>query len=369
MACRFAIPAAFLALPLISVGCGDYPALPDVIVHSGQSIQQALDQMPASVDNWLIKVRPGVYKETLSVDRLGVTLMGEVTGTGPEDRPVLDGSLDGGKLRKDAVIVSGPHFTMSGFTVRSYSGNGVTTTKTHHLTLRDLQMDNTGRYGLYPVESEDILIEDCVASHISDAGIYVGQSKRATVRRNKVFANVAGLEIENTVEALVEENEAYDNTTGLLAFVLPNNPSKVGKDCTFRNNKIHDNNHVNFGDPTAIVSKLSPGIGVFIMAADNTVVQNNDIRNNNSLGLGIVGLGLLLGDTKGLDVEPNSDTTQVRNNTYTSNGKQPDAIYKSFGFPGGDILWDGTGAGNCIDESQDDTLVKVAVAVALPRCK
>lgn len=97
-----------LALPLLSVGCGDYPPLPDVIVHSGQSIQQALDQMPASVDTWFIKVRPGVYKETLSVDRLGVTLMGEVTGAGPEDRPVLDGSLDGGKLRKDAVIVQRP---------------------------------------------------------------------------------------------------------------------------------------------------------------------------------------------------------------------------------------------------------------------
>ena len=39
------------------------------------------------------------------------------------------------------------------------------------------------------------------------------------------------------------------------------------------------------------------------------------------------------------------------------------------GFKGGDILWDGHGKDNCIDEPQGDDLAKVGVAGALLGCK
>ena len=130
-------------------------------------------------------------------------------------------------------------------------------------------------YGLYPVQCQNVLIEGCTVSAASDAGIYVGQSDNVVVRDNVATGNVAGIEIENTVDALVEDNEAWDNTSGLLAFVLPNNPSKVGQNCTMRNNNVHDNNRVNWGDPTAVVSKIPAGIGVAVMAfgALDTIAQ------------------------------------------------------------------------------------------------
>ena len=54
--------------------------------------------------------------------------------------------------------------------------------------------------------------------------------------------------------ALVEKNQAYNNTAGILVFLLPNNPSKVSINCKVINNEIYDNNHENFGDEGAIVS-------------------------------------------------------------------------------------------------------------------
>lgn len=355
--CSLSRPALLGMLALCTARCDNLPP-PDATVQPGQSIQEMIDRMPAEATSWIIEVQPGVYNETLSIDRSGVELRGVVRGDRPTDRPVLDGKLpEGGALLKDAVLVSGAHFTISGFALRNYAGNGVTTMKTHHVTLRDLWADNTGRYGLYPVESEDILIEKCSATNMSDSGLYVGQSRRAVVRSNMVFNNVTGIEIENTVDAIVEDNEVTNNTAGILAFALPNNPSKIAKNCVIQNNRVVANNHPNFGDRTAIVSVVPAGSGIAVMAADQTVIRENEITGNNSVGIGVVNLGLLIRDPSGIDVEPNSDGTQILNNRYKDNGNMPDKALKANGFMfGGDILWDGTGQGNCQDEPQGDDL-------------
>ncbi len=344
----------------------------DVTVETGQSISQAMFDMPADATRWVIKVMPGTYRETVAIDRTGVMLVGVTYADRPDERVVIDGSLDGGKQRKDAVIVSGSRFVMDGITMKNFSGNGVTTSKSLGVTLRNLVADKTGHYGVYPVESEDILVEDCSTTGINDAGIYVGQSRRATVRNNHVFGNVAGIEIENTVTALVENNDVHDNTAGIMAFVLPQNPSKEGRDCTIRNNKTYRNNLKNFADPNAFVAKLPYGIGIGVMAADNTVVEKNEITDNSSTGVALIGLQLFFTDPTKLDVEPNTDRARITNNTYRGNGKAPDPAYVN-GAPvkltGADVMWDGTGTGNCIDEPQGGELKTDAAAAALPRCK
>ncbi|HNN53053.1 MAG TPA: parallel beta-helix domain-containing protein [Pseudomonadota bacterium] len=344
----------------------------DATVAPGQSITQAVFDMPADATRWVIKVMPGTYRETVSVDRSGVMLVGVTYADKPDERAIIDGGLDGGKFRKDAVIVSGSRFVMDGITMRGFSGNGVTTSKSSGVTLRNLVADKTGHYGVYPVESEDILVEDCVTTGINDAGIYVGQSRRATVRHNQVFGNVAGIEIENTVTALVEDNDVHDNTAGIMAFVLPQAPSKEGRDCTIRNNKSYRNNLKNFADPNAFVAKLPYGIGIGVMAADGTVVEKNEISDNSSTGVALIGLQLFFSDPTKLDVEPNTDRARVTNNTYRGNGKAPDPAYVN-GAPvklnGADIMWDGTGTGNCVDEPQGGELKTDAAASALPRCK
>jgi hypothetical protein len=80
-----------------------------------------------------------------------------------------------------------------------------------------------------------------VVTGAKDAAIYVGQSADIVVRRSEVHDNVTGIEIENSTNALVEENHAHHNTGGILVFLLPNNPSKVGSDTKVLRNRVVSN--------------------------------------------------------------------------------------------------------------------------------
>lgn len=72
-----------------------------------------------------------------------------------------------------------------------------------------------GAYGIYPVQTENTLIDGVVAIGASDAGIYVGQSRNVVVRNSRAERNVAGIEIENTIGADVYDNIAIGNTGGM----------------------------------------------------------------------------------------------------------------------------------------------------------
>ena len=65
------------------------------------------------------------------------------------------------------------------------------------------------------------------------------------VRRNRAEYNVAGIEIENTIDADVYENVATNNTGGILVFNMPNLP-QVGERTRVFNNTVIDNNTENF---------------------------------------------------------------------------------------------------------------------------
>jgi cytochrome c peroxidase len=317
-------------------------------VRPGQSIQTALDRAQPG-DR--VEVYPGVYHESLSVDKNGITLIG-VTESG--DRPVLDGE----KKLADGVVGAGSNFTMAGFRVRNYQGNGVSTSKATNVTFRDLILENPGLYGVYPVECQGVLIESCVVSGASDAGLYVGQSRDIVVRNCEAYNNVAGIEIENSVNAIVSNNSAHHNTGGILVFVLPNNPSKEGKNCRVIHNRIWANNHENFGKPGTTVSFIPPGIGMFVMAADNTEITQNELADNGSYAISVLSLTssrLPAEVLKALDVEPNSDSTFIHGNTYTNNGKAPSAAFTAaYGaVPPGDLYWDGTGNENKWGENSE----------------
>ena len=319
-----------------------------ISVGPGRSIQAAIDRAQPG-DR--VEVLPGVYNEMLVVDKPGIQLVGvDVAG----DRPILDGQ----GTMADAVQVSGDDFHIEGFTIRNYTGNGCTVSKTKNVVFRNLICENTGVYGVYPVECQGVLVENCVVSGINDAGIYVGQSQDIVVRNNEVFKNVAGIEIENSVNVIVTNNSCHHNAAGMLVFVLPNNPSKEGRLCLVSNNRIWENNGPNFGKPGTIVESLPSGVGLIVMGADNTRITNNLFEKNDTYALTVISLlsaNLNRDFGATLDVEPNSDRTLITRNTYRDNGNNPSERFKiAFpGVPGGDLLWDGKGTGNTWHEEGD----------------
>jgi cytochrome c peroxidase len=307
-----------------------------VEVRPGESIQEAVDKAGR---NGVVRIYPGTYHENVLVIHHGVTIEGVIRNG---KRPVLDGR----NILPDAISGLGNDFKVMNLEIRNYQGNGVVVHKARNVIYRNLILHNTGLYGVYPIECDGVLVEDCKVSGARDAGIYVGQSRNIVVRRNEAFQNVTGIEIENCVNAIVEDNYVHNNTGGILVFLLPFNPSKVQDGCIVRRNRVINNNTPNFADPEAIVSNVLKGTGIMLLAADNTEVYENEIVGNGTFGIMTIGLRQIFPAPTPLDVDPNPDGNRVYNNILRDNGKDPDERLKRFGVPPVDLLWDMTGKGN-----------------------
>jgi parallel beta-helix repeat protein len=195
-----------------------------------------------------------------------------------------------------------------------------------------------------------VTIEKVVVSRIADAAIYVGQSRDIVVRDSEAHHSVTGIEIENSVNAVVENNYCHDNTGGILVFILPNNPSKVGWNCKVVGNRVIDNNHPNFGNPNSIVSRVPPGGGILIMAADDNEVTGNEIRGNNSYGVSVISLDSSFPAGTQYDVGAVPERNWIHDNHYSDNGRQPAESITARGLKGGDLIWDLSGSSNRWDE-------------------
>jgi parallel beta-helix repeat protein len=180
-------------------------------------------------------------------------------------------------------------------TVQDSKGDLIKTMHVKGITFRRVKTEWTGKpssknggYGIYPVQCQDVTIDGCVARGASDAGIYVGQSQKIVVRNCLAIENVAGIEIENSLDAEVFDNTATKNTGGILVFDLPDLVQKQGGFVRVYNNKIFENNLANFAPKGNIVAKVPQGTGVLILATNNVEIFNNQILNNKSAGVGII---------------------------------------------------------------------------------
>ncbi|HVI47160.1 MAG TPA: parallel beta-helix domain-containing protein [Chitinophaga sp.] len=245
-------------------------------------------------DSSRIELKAGTYKfDNLSIAQVKHI---RIQGAGP-DKTILDFSAQsqGGEGIR-VTDVKG--FTIDGMTLRDSKGDLIKINKSQQVVVTNLHAvwtvaDSTsGGYAIYPVLCKNVLVENCYAQGASDAGIYVGQSDSAIVRKCKAYKNVAGCEIENTSHAEVYDNEFYGNTAGFLVFDLPDLSQRGGHVKAY-NNYLHDNNERNFAKSGSFgntwgVGNAAPGSGVVILAASDVEIYNNKIINNNSNAISIV---------------------------------------------------------------------------------
>lgn len=311
-------------------------------VREGESIQVTVDRaQPGDT----VEVPYGLYHETVVIDASDISLLGIPNEEGAW--PVLDGQ---GQLA-DGVIASGNNVEIGAFEVRNYTDNGVLVEGVTGVYLHDILALDTGTYGVYPVQSTDVLIERVEVSGVDDAGIYAGQCIDVIVRDSVAYGNVLGIELENTVGGEVYNNHTYDNSLGIFIVLLPNLTSKVSGETKVYDNISEDNNHENFAPEGAIARLMPPGVGILLLGSDNNEVYNNVIRNNKSTGIAIFSL-TNTGAFDEVDVGPTPEGNHVHDNVYENNGYNPDPFVAGLGIPTGDILWDGSGAGNQFDEPQ-----------------
>jgi len=222
--------------------------------------------------------------------------------------------------------------TLEGFTVADSKGDAIKVQGCTNVIMRDLEvtwtngkLSTNGAYGLYPVSSTNVLMEECEASFAMDAGIYVGQSTNVVVRNNYVHNNVAGLEIENTINGEVYKNIARNNTGGMLIFDMPDLPQINGDRIKFYDNIMEDNNGENFAPKGMVVSTIPPGSGMILMSHSNIEVNNNVIKNHKTLGIAINSWLFTGTPFKSEDFDPYATNIHIHHNDISGTQGIPDA--------------------------------------------
>jgi len=238
-----------------------------------------------------------LFSQELSINgKKHLTIKGEGM-----DKTVL--SFKGQTKGAQGILISNSeNITITNLTIEDAEGDNLKITDSDTVLLRNVRTAWTGRastengaYGIYPVLSKNLVIENCEAIGASDAGIYVGQSENVIIRNNKAFYNVAGIESENSTHVEIYNNEIYENTSGLLIFNLPN-LTRYGNHVSAHHNTIYNNNTKNFGVKGSIVSAVPKGTGVVIMATQNVSFNNNTVKDHMTSNLSVVSYEIFAAD-------------------------------------------------------------------------
>lgn len=314
-------------------------------VKAGESIQAAVTlAKPGDT----IQVMPGTYKETVFIDKDNIAIVGVIVDG---EWPLMDGEH---KLN-DAILYSGNGIRIENMKIIHFKGNAIMGQSGNNFVIRHNWIVDTGVYGIFPEFATNGLIEYNVISGIEDAAIYVGMSDNIQVSNNEVFASVAGIEIENSRHAIVENNMVYDNAGGILTFITPGLPVKTTFDVIIRNNFVVGNNHKNFGAPGSIVSGVPSGTGIIVMAADDVQIENNIIRDNKNAGIVIADHQSFANISLDPEADPSPDRVSIYKNFFGNNGYDPIGDVKALMAlnltnKGPDVLAIGTGKESCINQ-------------------
>src|SRR6266567_978627 len=303
-----AATAAVLGFPAVS------GAATTIIVRPGQSIQAAVD---AASPGDTILVEPGSYSEpgvacpanpaqtcAVAITKDGISLIGLTRGR----RQVVlvnPGGQDVGiqvARTGDPACLSDPARRISGslvrgVTVSGFGLDGLDVVCADCWRMTRVRAVGDAEYGIFPSLSGPGRVDHSFASGANDTGIYVGQSHNVRVDHNLAAGN----------------NKANTCTPG--------------------------------GD----VCNVPPGSGIAIVAADRNRVDHNRVHGNNSFGIIVANLcnafHLTPAQCAALGIDPNPDGNHIVFNKVTGNGASPDPGIAP--LPGADLLWDGTGSGNC----------------------
>ena len=296
----------------------------------------------------IIKLSNGVYEleDSLSIDVDGISFIGSDI-----NKTIL--SFEKQQTGAQGLLITSDNVTLSDFAVVNAKGDAIKAKGVDNIKFIKVKTEWTGgpketngAYGLYPVESTNILIDNCVAIGASDAGIYVGQSQNIIVKNSRAEFNVAGIEIENSYFADVFDNIATNNTGGILVFDLPGLPQQGGHHVRVFNNKIINNNTDNFAPEGNIVGEVPRGTGVIVQANSFVDIFENTIEGNETINIAIVTYPY---ETEDKEYNPHPRNVQIYNNTFGKSGYRPDLetgelakmLFELSGGDMPDIFWDG----------------------------
>ncbi len=333
MAAALLASAAPLAAEIHTIAPGEGAA---------ERLQEALI-LAAPGDEVVLEAGRFVLTDGLSLDVEGVT----VRGAGPA-LSILDFTAQAGA--GEGLLVTSDNVTLRDFAVENPKGDGIKSKGADNIVYHRIRVTWTGgpkaengAYGIYPVESTGVLVSHSEVSGASDAGIYVGQSSKITVRNSIATDNVAGIEIENSRDAIVTQNYVTRNTGGILVFDLPGLPVMGGGNVLITNNLVAGNNTPNFAPPGNIVAGVPRGTGIMVMANEQVWIEDNVVQDNPTAPFMVVAYTQAFDDAR---YNPFAREVVIANNVVDAGATDPDfpggaMLLAAFGGTLPPIMWDG----------------------------
>lgn len=298
---RWASVAIVAGILIGTAGCATTPApdAPTTVMVPGDAatITEAIDLV---AEGGLVLVEPGTYRESVTVDKTGVTLRGTDRGG------VV---IDGEGLRANGIQVIADGVRVQNLTVSNHTFNGVLVTGMHdangaqahnldgystldpeefpplqRFEVANVTASNNGLYGIYSFNAQHGVIRDNYASGSADSGYYVGQCADCDilVTGNVAENNAIGYENANASDSVVVAGNRFSNNrVGLTLISWYQEAYLPQRAVTVVGNLIADNNSAE--SPAQALGAFGLGIGLS-GANDNQLVRNL-VTGNTSSGL------------------------------------------------------------------------------------
>ena len=356
---------SLLGILSLLVGCGED-------VCNSESIRHWFID---ATDGSTLTIPPGKFEfdRSLVLRANNISIVGAGQG-----RTVL--SFHGQRQGAEGILLTGNGIRIEGLAVEDTVGDAIKINQSRDVVIRDVRVEWTrgshtdnGAYGIYPVQCENVLIEESTAIGASDAGIYVGQSRRIIVRNSVARHNVAGIEIENSTDADVYGNHVAENTGGILVFDLPNLPVQGGRRTRVFDNEVKANNTPNFAPPGNTVAGVPTGTGIMISANDDIEVFGNHVTDNDTANMLVVSYLITGNRPTDVNYDPYPERIHIHDNVFEGGGVAPDSgplkrLVDGTGMSVPDIVWDGYARGDanpqiCIDGNGTADFVNLGAPV------
>jgi parallel beta-helix repeat protein len=320
-----------------------------VVVQPGESIQAAIDAAPSGT---IIVVQPGTYQENLLIAKDGISLRGSGAGRTILEPPATPNPFCGvgdpnsppgggviGICITDANFATGGEPTInhtvmdvsiSGFTVRNFSADGIVFFGTKDISTRQVEAANNAGYGIAAFVSSHERHTGNWTYGNHEAGIYVGDSPEAEafVSGNTSYDNVgSGIFLRDASNGHVFGNNVYGNCIGI--WILN---TGGGSGAT---NWMLTGNTANANDMVCADEEEGPplsGLGIFIAGGSDNVVIANTTDDNVPQGDTLASGGIVLFSTADFGGDTADNNRIIANRAH---GNEPV-----------DLFWDQMGKGN-----------------------
>lgn len=291
-----------------------------------RTIQKAVD---AAKPGDLVKIKPGVYREAVSVKTNNLVIKGV-----DRFRTVLNGNDKKG----NGFLVEAKNVRISNLTVRNYQANGIFFNDSIGYQADHIDAIKNRTYGIYAFNSYDGVFKKSFGYGSGDSAFYVGECLGCGALLEDLVAKKSflGYSGTNATGVVIRDSIWTQNGAGIVPNTLPTENYAPNRGTTIINNRVFNNNYKTIPAKGFSETVSIPfGTGIWLAGTQNNEVFNNIIQRHETAGVLI---------TPSIHPDSIPMNNIVVGNTIRNSNIDGD----EFGW---DLAWTGEGSDNCFSNN------------------